>query len=178
MRTLFTKSTVSTFAIALALLSAAPSEAGVRARVDVTKDLGPATLRVRLQTPDHVQWHRKPAVRVRHVAPALHVTPYDRDVAFRLSVMTGLPERPLLQKRARGVSWIRIANVHGIAQRDLKIAKSPHRYRKWVERQNAYLAGPCGIDDHRHDHWKGHGKDHGKGRGHDGQRGKGGRHGR
>lgn len=178
MNALITKTSLSVFAVALTLLSADVSPAGVRGRVDIQKDIGPATLRVRLQTPDRVLWHHEP-VRVRHQAPWVRVSAYDRDVAFRLSFMTGVPERPLLQKRARGISWKRIARVHHIGMRELKIARKSKRFDRWLYRNGYEVArwDHGGYHDHdgRCDHgpqW-GHGKGHGKGKGHGDWKGRG-----
>lgn len=182
MNALITKTSLSVFAVALTLLSADVSPAGVRARVDIQKDIGPATLRVRLQSPDHVRWHHEP-VRVRHQAPWVRVSAYDRDVAFRLSFMTGVPERPLLEKRARGITWKRIARVHHIGHRALKIAKAPKRFDRWLYRNGYEVArwNHGGHDVHRYDRhdrcdhgpqW-GQGKGHGKGEGHGAWKGRG-----
>ena len=159
MNALITKTSLSVFAVALTLLSADVSPAGVRGRVDIQKDIGPATLRVRLQTPDRVVYHHEP-VRVRHQAP----------------------ERPLLQKRARGISWKRIARVHHISVRELRIAQKPHRFDRWLYRNGYEVArwddgGYHGCDDRcsHCDHgpqW-GHDKGHGKGKGHGDWKGRG-----
>lgn len=167
MRTLITKSNLLLFAAAITLLAADLASAGVRARVEVTKDLGPATLRVRLQTPDRVQVHHAP-VRVRPHRPAqLWVSRVDQRIAHRLSIVTGLPERPLLKKRARGIAWNRIARVHGISHRELKIAKSPKRFQRWLDRQHHHNHRSYGAG-----HF-GDGCDHDQRRG--GRKGRGGR---
>lgn len=155
----FATSSPIALALAITLLSAGPAAADLRGKIVVEKDVGPATLRVRLQTPDTVRWHQPP-VRVRHQAPLrLNVSQVDRRIAYRLSVMTGVHERPLLQKRARNVSWNRIARVHGISQRDLRIAKHPKRFQRWIAAHGP-SCGNDGWDDGRRG---GHG---GKGRGH------------
>ena len=134
MNTLLKNTTLSLFVVAVSVLGADDSSAGLRGRVEVEKKLGPANLRVRLQTPDTVRWHHGP-VRERHHAGWHRVSAYDRRVAYRLSIITGIPERPLIRKRARGITWKRIARVHDVTHRELRIAKDGRRFQRWVDRQ-------------------------------------------
>ena len=159
-------SSIRTFALAsgLCVLGLVPdaAEAGVRARVDIHEQIGPAEVRVRVQTPDYPVRHRTPVVVTQ---PHLVVSHHDHAVIERLSIVTGIPERPLLRQRARGMTWDRIAYVHDISPREMRIAQNPARFRAWV----AANIHPVRYDDHHdhHDHhgWKGHGKGRGKGKG-------------
>jgi hypothetical protein len=140
--------------LALGTATSDPATAGVRARVELQKDLGPAQLRVRLHTPDHVVRHRAPApLRVHRAAPWRRIGHRDRAIAYRLSVITGIPERPLVVKRARGLSWKRIARIHGITHRELFVARHPRRFARWLDHA-AWVPTPC------------HDVDRGRGRGH------------
>ena len=144
-------------ASALCVFVLAPeAEAKLRGHVDVVKDVGPATVRVRLQTPDTVIHHRRPApVRVREHWG--HVSRVDRGIIHRLSIVTGIPERPMLRQRAQGLSWNRIARVNGISRQELRIARSPQRFRVWVAAEYGHY-GPGGRHHGPYDErpWIGH----------------------
>lgn len=155
MRRLFT---ITALGLGLALASVAPdpATAGVRARVELEKRIGPAQVRVRLHTPDRVVRHRGPApIRVQRADPWFRLSRRDRAVAHRLSVVAGIAERPLVVKRARGLTWTRIARMHRITHRELFVAQHPRRFAQWLGHRPP-SNGPC----HDSDRGRGHGRGH------------------